>query len=600
MKVWTLAAAAVPAAGARRYARRAATILCGLGRPLRTRLRLMLWGRYHPRYFPRDVRTLARDAAHEAALLRHRPLESSWGFIAVPAGSDDHRSSRVLRLAGAYVGIDALPEYWREPSGHRDAEQTSASHRFHWAVEWHAAGLTTAAAEQIAATIAAWLVEFSTSRSGEAWQPYTVSERICNWLVLLPALRHHGTLSDRLQARILEALPAHVGYLAEHLEYPAGGLVNNHILNNARALYLAGSLLGLPASQRLGRALFERHLPSMVTDSGYLGEASSHYQLLLTRSVLECTVVARHVGDEPFAAGLGRVATMMLEACRRLFPSELQTVGDGPRIGDVSPDIPFGWLSPGNGSWRRVWPTAPTCSLQIQNRSGMEDGWLLLDAEGWALRAFVHPARDTYPTGHGHPDFGSFWLAWHGKAIVIDMGRLTYAPDAGELLSGAEAESHGVVLVNGRPLLPERRGLRARLAGESVHATSCRVVADGRAAIWSVLGPNGIRWQRTIELTGERAVITDRLNGAGRSRVESLFLLAPSFVVDTVNPGAWRLCDGGVHMRADCRPASDWSLDRAPLYPEYGVAMSAPCLRWCRLDVEEIEIAIVLTPGVAP
>jgi hypothetical protein len=595
MKTRPLAVAALPAAGVvARYARCAITILQGLGRPLRTRLRLMLWGLYHPRYYPCDVRLLAYAVAGEAPLLPASPLAICWPFIAVPNGSDDRQSLQVLRLAGAYVDIDALPGFWRESAAHRDPEQISASHRFHWAIEWQAAGLTTAAAAQIATTIAVWLETFSTPSSGDAWQPYTVSERICNWLVLLPALCYHGALSGSLRTRMLEAFAIHVAYLAAHLEYPAGGLVNNHILNNARALYLAGALLGLPASQRLGRALFERHLPTMVTDVGYLNEASSHYQLLLTRSVLECAAVARHLDDEPFGTRLNRVATKMLGACGRLFPSELTTPEEGPRIGDVSPDIPFDWLSPHHG----LWPTTPDYSLSTHCVSGIQDGWLLLDTKDWAMRAFVHPARDTYPTGHGHADFGSFWLAWQGKAIVVDRGRLTYAPVDGALLSGAEPSSHGVVLANGFPLLPGGRGLRGKLAGESMYGTRCELIDGGQGARWTVLDRSGIYWQRTVAFGDGQVVITDHIADAGRAMVESSFYLAPSLSVDDVSPSEWRVYGDGVNITVDCGPRHDWSCLSAPFYPEYGVALNAPCLRWRRLGAEQIQIRMVLTPGV--
>lgn len=600
MKTRPLAAAALPTAGVvARYARCAITILQGLGRPLRTRLRLMLWGLYHPRYFPRDVRLLTYAVAGEVPLLPASPLATCWPFIAVPNGSDGRESLCVLRLAGAYVDIDALPGFWRESATHRDAEQISASHRFHWAIEWQAAGLTTAAAEQIATTIEAWIETFPTPCSGGAWQPYTVSERICNWLVLLPALCCHGVLSGSLRTRMLEAFAIHVAYLAAHLEYPAGGLVNNHILNNARALYLAGAMLGLPASQRLGRALFERHLPTMVTDFGYLNEASSHYQLLLTRSVLECATVAGHLGDEPFGTRLNRVATKMLGACGRLFPFELATPGEGPRIGDVSPDIPFDWLSPHHGLWRRLWPTAPAYSSPPHCVSGIQDGWLLLGTKDWALRAFVHPARDTYPTGHGHADFGSFWLAWQGKAIVVDRGLLTYANVAGAPHSGAEPSSHGVVLANGLPLLLGGRGLRGKLAGESMYDTRFELIDGGQGARWTVLGRSGIYWQRTVAFVERQVVITDHIAGAGLAMVESSFYLAPSLSLDEVSPSLWRIYGSDVNITADCGPRHDWSCHSEPFYPEYGVALSAPCLRWRGLGVEQIQIRMVLTPGVA-
>lgn len=563
-------------------------------RPLRTRWRLQTLGMYHPTYYPRSVRILAREVAREVASVNLDASPTAWDFIAMPDGPPN--SVRSLRLAGRRIDIKDLTCWWRDPPGDSDPEAVSAGHRFHWAVEWLAAGLDDAGARLIAEAIARWLSDYAEPRAGVAWQPYTVSERICNWIVLLPALQRRAVVSAELSRSICAALVVHVSYLAANLEYPAGGQFNNHILNNARALYQAGTVLGLGAVQRLGRVLFERHLPTMIAPSGHLSEASSHYHLLLTRSVLECVVVARNVHDDVFATVLESIGERMLAAAVQLYPPQLASADDGPRIGDVSPDIPFDWFIPAAGcAWRRIWHTAPVSRPKICLVPRIDGGWLALDADDWTLRAFVHPARDLYPVGHGHPDFGSFWLAWRGHALVVDMGRLTYMMPE-DYPSGVEAESHGVVLFDGGPLLPHGGRWRGMIAGEAMKRTSCESLADGRGVRWEAIGKGGVCWQRTLEIISGRVVLTDRIRGAVKyGKVSGSLLIGPNVVVDPVGNGGWMFRFGEAIL-AESDSTDEWSLTNAPFYPEYGVSAVVPCLMWQCAAKAEIEVKFMLTP----
>lgn len=572
-------------------------LTAALLRPLLTRWRLQTLGLYHLVYYPRSVRVLARDVAREVALVTPDANPTAWDFIATPDGTPI--PVRTLRLAGRRIDIKDLACWWRDPPGDGDPEAVSAGHRFHWAVEWLATGLDDTGTTLIAEAIASWLADYAETRTGVAWQPYTVSERICNWIVLLPALQRRAVFSADLCRSICAALVVHVRHLAANLEYPAGGQINNHILNNARALYQAGTLLGLGSVQRLGRVLFEQHLPTMISPSGHLSEASSHYHLLLTRSVLECAVVARHVHDDVFATALESIGERMLAAAVQLFPPQLASTDDGPRIGDVSPDTPFDWFIPAAGcAWRRIWHTAPESRPKNRPVPSIDGGWLALDADDWTLRAFVHPARDLYPVGHGHPDFGSFWLAWRGHALVVDMGRLTYRVPA-DYPSGAEAESHGVVLFDGRPLLPHGRGWRGVIAGAAMERTSCEFLADGSGVRWEAIGKGGVCWQRTLEIVGERMVLTDRIRGAVRyGKVSGSLLLGPNVVVSPVGNGDWMFRFGEAIL-AESDSKDEWSLTNASFYPEYGVSASVPCLFWRCAAKADIEVKFMLTPLVA-
>jgi hypothetical protein len=569
-------------------------LLIALLRPLRTRWRLRTLGLYHPAYYPRSVRELAIEVTQEVVRVAPDMPTGAWGFIAVPDGPQS--PARKLRLAGHQITVADLASWWQTPPRNVDPEAVSASHRFHWALEWLASGLNDEGARLVSGAIDGWLAHHADPHAGIAWQPYNVSERICNLIAVLPALQRRGAISAESRRTIYAALIVHARYLAANLEYPAGGQINNHILNNARALYQAGALLGLSAVKRLGKVLFELHLPTMIAPSGYLGEASSHYHLLLTRSVLECVVVAYYVGDETFAAVLGSVGERMLAAATQLVPPQLASLDDGPRIGDLSPDTPFNWFLPdASCAWRKIWHTAPESQSVNCAISSIDDGWLAVDAGAWMLRAFTHPERDLYPAGHGHPDFGSFWLAWRGHALVVDMGRLTYM-EPESYPSGVEAESHSVLLLDDSSLLPCGRGWRGVLAGAAMRRTSCTLLAGGHGVRWKIIARDGVCWQRTLEIFDERVIVTDRIRGAVRcSKVSGSLLLGPNVVIDSVRTGEWVFCSGG-KIRAESSSSNEWSLVSVPFYPEYGVSAYAPCLTWQCAANADIEVKFTLTP----
>ena len=102
------------------------------------------------------------------------------------------------------------------------------------------------------------------------------------------------------ELRIIEkSLIEHLFYISYHLEF-FSGRAQNHILNNARALYLGGQLMGLPEVAQVGRILFKSQTDKLIGLDGFLLEGSSHYQLLLTRTYTEIWWCARVTEDLEF------------------------------------------------------------------------------------------------------------------------------------------------------------------------------------------------------------------------------------------------------------------------------------------------------------
>ena len=99
----------------------------------------------------------------------------------------------------------------------------------------------------------------------------------CNIVVYLQLLALSNLEVKGLDV-IEKSLLKDVDFLLLHLEYPASRAVNNHILNNARALYFAGVHFSSNEITEIAKSIFQKHLDVMIGAGGFLLEASSLYQ----------------------------------------------------------------------------------------------------------------------------------------------------------------------------------------------------------------------------------------------------------------------------------------------------------------------------------
>ena len=63
---------------------------------------------------------------------------------------------------------------------------------------------------------------------------------------------------------------------------------------------MGGVFIGNMSYVELSKQIFKTHLPKMISTNGYLMECSSHYQLLLTRSIFEVSRISSILSDKEF------------------------------------------------------------------------------------------------------------------------------------------------------------------------------------------------------------------------------------------------------------------------------------------------------------
>ncbi|RAU23607.1 hypothetical protein CU669_00425 [Paramagnetospirillum kuznetsovii] len=386
-------------------------------------------------------------------------------FSALPQGAPKGRLT--LRLPGQNVEIEPGGEAAAVARAYDDPETQLGLHRFAWVPLMKSSD----DARWVGSMWAAWRARFGTPDSSWAWHPYTAAERAIN---LLAFVNRHGLPGPAEDT--LAVLAAHAPAMAARLEYFGEHHTSNHLFNNGRGLYLLGLALGLPRTVETGARVLLGELVRIFRLSGVLREGSTHYHLLLTRSLASVWLGARAHGRpeaEAFEKSLRRAVAAL---------PHFDLPGRFPLVGDISPDCPpdhLFCLMPG-GDRRSGWMELLTPDDRVRlatvldsvapSDSLADDGWLKAGFGDWTGLWHADPDGWSQMPGHGHQDCGGFELHFEREPVFVDLGRGSYAV-AGEADEMVSARAHNGLSVDGLDPYPANKpyyapAFRRKVAGE--------------------------------------------------------------------------------------------------------------------------------------
>jgi heparinase II/III-like protein len=524
-----------------------------------------------------------------------------------------HNEQLEIDLAGTTLAD--LSSLWSHTF--KDPEKMFAAHRFGWCLKPLAGGLSAPSLLTLGHLAVEWIRVHPFGPESAGWDSYSISERIVNWIYLAARLNElHTPESAAIHRALAQSIDIHAGVLMERLEL-RGTSTNNHLLNNARALYLAGVFLGRGSLQELGREILRYGLREMFTPSGFLREGSSHYHILVCRSYLEVFWYALKRGDLSFVDQLrDGVAAQVKCAAFLLGHSSL------PLIGDVSPDFPPDFhkgvpavgnamlggkdpiRTPDDSGWHSLFGIRPDKSSPSHPRKTRDvqifddAGYYSVDWGPVKMTLYVNPLGYVPAWSHGHADLGGFVLEWDGHPLLVDCGRSTYEANAFGRY-GRSVRSHNAIAIDrhepcvvhahngfvppmsvdycGRPPVVSvvDRGDMIRL---SVHYFGFERLQDG------------LTISRVFEVTRDRVKINDQIDGNGQHLVETFFHFHPAIELAarddnclqlTVGDTRLALSSAGNHSpgldifrgREGAEPAGWFS-------PRYGVLLPSVTLRY--------------------
>jgi len=384
-------------------------------------------------------------------------LDGLWARPILPVGA--HQQSRLssekefcLPLACATVSFKELQKLIQHPHSDLDHEDLLSIHRFPWLLPLLTQAPTTSNIQEAFRCIEDWRRRYPSDSEEKGWDAYSVSERIVNWTFFLLGLRAFPTFQD-IEQVVIPALSEHLAFLQQHLEFH-GPRTNNHVINNARALYIGGRAVQDPHSARLGQKILSAAIPEQFSASGFLREGSSHYHVLLCRSYLEVFWFARSTNDAPFYEQLRAPLHQMLNASAFFLAFPVF-----PLIGDVSPDFKpayhlrlldgarrileeVGILRDEEGSssggWEKLFPSVSghqefeetSVSAVPDIQSFPDSGYYRITFGDFSLLFYCSPLGYIPAWSHGHGDVGSFLLYWKDQLLFVDCGRVTYVDDS--------------------------------------------------------------------------------------------------------------------------------------------------------------------------
>ena len=293
------------------------------------------------------------------------------------------------------------------------------------------------------------------------WTPYTISERISNIYLFYKLLNINIPESIKLKIE-QETL-----FLINNLEYFKNS-INNHIINNSRAIYFSGLILKKKNFLIKAKKIFLLNYKKLISQDGFLREGSSNYQLIFHRWIIELMYFTKNE-DVNFHRLLSNIS-------KKLFIGSNFFLYDEKKIkvvnfGDVSPDFKSEWINSilsFNGEkkniecWSNLFTKNKNNKLILKNHSKLKKNIELFPNSGWyKIKKFNHKIffklseiePKNYP-GHFHYDQGHFIYLYKDNEVFSDTGRLNYLN-----LNYIFAENHNSITLNDLGLIPNKRQL---------------------------------------------------------------------------------------------------------------------------------------------
>lgn len=355
--------------------------------------------------------------------------------------------------------------------------------------------------------------DYDADETPDAWEPYTISERIANCLWFYQ--RAGRTIPPAIAAR----LEIQARFLAQHMEYYGPG-TGNHPLNNARALYVLGAVLNNSGLQNVARSVLRERLEVLVTPEGFLRDGSSHYHLLVWGWVRELEQVAKGIGDTAALA-------VLQPACESL--AQRAAFWNCPAgfmlIGDISPDF----------SPAQVMATLPSLEDIGGTAAYPVSGHYRASLHGMTLIA--HHEKNVALAGelhqwHQHNDAMHISLADGDVLLLADPGRDNYQLE-GDAPRGLDAVAHSGIFIDGFSPAPNRPWHYPAVWASPVN-TARWPDADGSFVLmtdgFNRLGHGPCT--RRIALQASGFVVEDTLDVRRQGSITALFHFGPDICIE--------------------------------------------------------------------
>lgn len=461
-------------------------------------------------------------------------------------------------LAGEEVLIDSSRIDWFKE--YSDSEDVAALHRFIWLYKYIFTSIDKKDKrklhELVKTIIYDWIDNVENINNlkethFEIWQTYTVAERLTNWLLVLSITANN----DFKDEKIVKSVVRQMNYIYDNLEYYGEKFTGNHLLNDGKALYIVGQILGIASASKAGKEIIMHEFKRVVPDGMFLREGSTHYQFLLTKWITDCYWIAQNSNDADFAETLKIKLNGLLNGCRSIL---VRTVRgwEIPLIGDISPDIPPEWIigvpwvtkylidghTYGNIPTHVGYHTFYLKGARLVNENVVcniprNPEWGKLSNNVFSV--FMHVNHIMYPnnlTGHFHHDSSGVVVYANGEPLFVDCGRKNYSLNK-EAIRGKNYSGHNILTIDGHNFELDMRTFFSEefLKNYVEKAPEMKITEDTlMSTVYGNKRLTGLlQYKREVKVNNNQLIMSDSIMGDGKHQLQILLNIPMEYIVCT-------------------------------------------------------------------
>lgn len=433
---------------------------------------------------------------------------------------------KTINLASSELNVTNYIK-WRK--NFKDPEDEERLHRFSWAIDFISKrNISDNELKWIEGEIHYWYSDIYennkkiNSKSLKS-HPYTVSERISNIFLF------YNFLGKEIPKYLKQRINNETIYLINNLEF-FNNSINNHIINNSRAIYFASLICKNQSFKNISIQIFKSTINKLVTSDGFLREGSSHYQFLFHRWIFEIYYFLKKDSDRKNSSYMDKINKKLTNGTSFFITNKNKNLFH--LFGDISPDFIPIWIldfpeiynlnkikkkdyASWNNLFLRIMDNKKKFNFKkkelIKKDINKKSGWFKFTKFNHEIILRLNKTQPSNSPGHSHHDAGHFVYSYKQDKIFIDTGRFNYHNSTDYF-----AKNHNTITIDKLGLAPNNKLLPLRY---SQSYNTIRFKDNKRELRISLIMSGFSRisssniWTRNIILRRKKIIIEDLIEG---------------------------------------------------------------------------------------
>ena len=413
----------------------------------------------------------------------------------------------------------------------------------------------------------------------DAWEPYTVSLRIVNWIKFFLAIGHSSfkeRTEELLKDEWVESLYHQALWLEQNIEYH---FLANHYLKNGVALFFAGVYFeGIDADRwfQKGLKILREELDEQFLADGGHFERSPMYHSICLVDYLDVLNLARNSSDvipcdmvNEFADKVTKAVDFLNGIClpdRAIPLFNDSALGIAPTPHQISAYAE-----------RVIKYNAPTQSNGLMVRTYPSSGYYVCRQDDDMIIVDCGHIGAEYNPAHAHCDVLSYELVVEGRRVIVDSGVFDYEP-SWERAYARSTKAHNTVLIDGKEQSEIWGVFRVARRARPIHGHLAEI-GDGSVLFEGahdgyrrLLGKPIHRRRISYDKQGSW-IVTDELEGTGHHRMESFVHIHPDFTISKLGTSSIRIESYGKAIATIEAPNTcQVEIVQGCYFPEFGLS----------------------------